>query len=104
MTFDEQIKRGRVSKDGWPDTAWFVRDGKVEKVTGWLKIQTLAREDDGYPAEYFGTREAAEGWLQATHHPVEYAAEQYRNGEITELELRQAVGELEARKVFEADG
>jgi len=72
MNFEQMIDAGLVSKDGWPDTAWFVRDGKIEKVEGWLRIQQLLREDASYPVQMHGTLEDAEEYVRMTYHPVEW--------------------------------
>lgn len=97
-TFEEKIKAGEVSSDGWPDTAYFVRDGKVEKVEGWLEIQTLLREDDSYPTQMHGTREAAEEFIEMTFNPADYWFRQHREGHITAEEFVGLVGAKPARE------
>jgi len=92
------ITQEDISMEGWPEVAYFTNGEKVEKVTGWMEIQKLAREDNDYLQQYHGTREAAEEYIEMTYHPVEYAYKQFRAGEITYLEFEAAVGPAVARR------
>ena len=84
----------------FPEVAYFVRNGKVERVQGRVKIQQLAREEDAYPTQYHGTREAAEEYVEMTYEPVKFAWRVYSEGKITEAELRQMVGDLAAAELI----